>query len=271
MFNWLSQFRTIFVTGPQRSGTRICAQMIAHDTGYEYVDENDFGMDSLYHLSSILENKVDLVVHCPVLCRHIHLLTDENSAVVLMRRNVEDIIASQKRISWRWEKLELARYDLTTGVIAEVKYGFWNEYQRSRIRHAFEVQYNDLHLHPLWLERDVRGEFEPTQTAISPFRLSGNGSGLTYPIALADITRVDDIPDESALLCKVKENILMLNPTGVFIWNLCNGKNSYQDILQEFVREYENVPVSQVQLDLDKFLSKLASRGFICFGKSKIE
>ncbi|MFZ5882120.1 MAG: PqqD family protein [Chloroflexota bacterium] len=245
--------------------------MIAHDTGYEYVDENDFGMDSLYHLSSILENKVDLVVHCPVLCRHIHLLTDENSAVVLMRRNVEDIIASQKRIGWRWEKLELARYDLTTGVIAEVKYRFWDGHQKSKIRHAFEVQYDDLRLHPLWLDMGVRGDFEPTQTTIFPFRLGGDGSGLTYPIAVAGITQVDDIPGESALLCKVKENILMLNPTGVFIWGLCNGKNTYQDILQEFVREYKDVPVSQVQLDLDKFLSELASRGFIRFGSSKIE
>jgi len=76
MFELLSQFNTILVTGPQRAGTRICAKMIAYDTGHEYVDEDSIGMDSLYRLYGLLETNRPMVIQCPVLCRHIHLLSE---------------------------------------------------------------------------------------------------------------------------------------------------------------------------------------------------
>jgi hypothetical protein len=42
MFEHLAVHSKIVVTGPQRSGTRIASQMIASDTGHEFVDEVDF-------------------------------------------------------------------------------------------------------------------------------------------------------------------------------------------------------------------------------------
>jgi len=69
LFDWLASFDKILVTGPQRSGSRICAQMIAYDTGHEYVDEEDLSMDSLYQLCGFLEDQRGLVIQCPTLCR----------------------------------------------------------------------------------------------------------------------------------------------------------------------------------------------------------
>ena len=65
MFEWLSEFERIFVTGPQRSGTRICAKMIAHDIGYEFIDETQINMDSFYNFSSLLETKQKYVHSMP--------------------------------------------------------------------------------------------------------------------------------------------------------------------------------------------------------------
>ena len=42
MFENLAVHKKIVVTGPQRSGTRIGAKMIAADTGYQFVDEAEF-------------------------------------------------------------------------------------------------------------------------------------------------------------------------------------------------------------------------------------
>ena len=92
-FEWLRDFSKIIVTGPQRSGTRICAKMIAHDTRHRYVDESEIGVDSLYRLWSLLRNERRFVVQCPALCRHVHLFGSADTAIVLMRRDVKDIVA----------------------------------------------------------------------------------------------------------------------------------------------------------------------------------
>lgn len=38
MFEWLSDYRQIFCVGPPRSGSTICAKMIAHDLDRPFVD-----------------------------------------------------------------------------------------------------------------------------------------------------------------------------------------------------------------------------------------
>jgi hypothetical protein len=137
MFEWLSKFERIFVTGPQRSGTRICAKMIARDTGYEFIDETHINMDIFYNFSSFLESKQKFVIQCPTLCRYIHFFDSEDNAIILMCRNVKDIIKSQKRIKWSKEWLELIRYDCRAGagIISIIKYDFWEKYQKLNITH----------------------------------------------------------------------------------------------------------------------------------------
>ena len=96
MFEWLSKFERIFVTGPQRSGTRICAKMIAHDTGHEFM-QTQINMDSFYNFSSLLETKIKYVIQCPTLCRYIHFFDSKDNAIILIRRNIKDIINYSKK------------------------------------------------------------------------------------------------------------------------------------------------------------------------------
>ena len=53
VFEYLLHYHYVIVTGPQRSGTRIGAKMIAYDTGYTYVDEAEVKADSVYQLATI--------------------------------------------------------------------------------------------------------------------------------------------------------------------------------------------------------------------------
>ena len=83
MFEQLCDYRNILVTGPQRSGTRICAQMVAHDTGHGYIDEVQIDTDSLYRLADAFSlNKV--VVQCPACARFIHNFSNPHSLVIFM-------------------------------------------------------------------------------------------------------------------------------------------------------------------------------------------
>lgn len=169
MFEHLKGFDVILVSGPQRSGTTICARMIAQDTGHSLVDESEYQWHDEAHWRQIVQDGEGIVVHCPAMCHLVHEFgDDERVVVVLMRRDVRAIIASQERISWteREEPRELAKYGADYGPIALVKYEHWDQVQRDRIpeEQRFEVEYEDLEAHPLWIPREKRVNFGHRQT-----------------------------------------------------------------------------------------------------------
>jgi len=94
--------------------------------------------------------------------RYIHRFDDDVTAIILMRRKVNDIIASEKRITWE-SKSELERYGLSAGIIADIKYNYWNTYQKHKITNAFEIEYEDLAVHPLWVPKEERRNFTSRQ------------------------------------------------------------------------------------------------------------
>ncbi|MCK5056118.1 MAG: PqqD family protein [Candidatus Aminicenantes bacterium] len=259
MFEKYARFDNLLVTGPQRSGTRICARMIAHDLGRQYIDENDLDMDSLYLLCSFLEKKQRYVIQCPCLCRYIHIFNRRDTAVILMRRDLEEIAASQKRIGWSREWLELAKYDRTEGVIAEVKYSFWENYQKKRTRHAFEINYDSLAAHPLWVAKDLRLNFKPEQT--STFKGNPDKILKTRPIRNRGIFCCDK--RNTALLIKTNRPPKRINATGLFIWNLCDGTLAYRDILQKLIDHFSGVDEERAANDLDTFLNDLFDDDFL--------
>jgi hypothetical protein len=164
MFEHLGGFERVLVTGPQRSGTRICAKMIAHDTDLRFVDEREFCVDSLNRLWKLLQDETGIVVQCPALCRYVHHLASNDDAVVFMLRPSADIQASQDRIGWEWEPPELMRYDANDEAAAVVKLDYWFFEQREQITSNFGVVFNKLEKHPLWIPKEQRANFEAYQT-----------------------------------------------------------------------------------------------------------
>jgi Coenzyme PQQ synthesis protein D (PqqD) len=260
MFEWLKKFKKILVTGPQRSGTRICARMIAHDTGYKYIDEKVLGVDSFYKLFSLFDSNLCCVVQCPALCRHVHMFSRDESAIVLMRRNVKDIIASQERIGWNWEKPELARYDCSAGVIAEVKYEFWDKEQRPRIEHSFEIAYDSLAGHPLWVPKNMRGNFGPDQTESKKDNQKIDFKN--RPCKCPNISCYEKIDSKEIVLVKMNGSSKLLNATGRLVWELSDGFLTLDDMLQIIKERFENVEEQVLVKDLDKFVRDLVSQGF---------
>ena len=169
MFEHLKKWPRILVTGPQRSGTRIGAKMIAHDTGHSYVDEDAFYVDSLNHLTAILRREKGIVVQCPGLFRYVHLLAMNGPGVfvVVMRRTLEDIWASRDRIDWAWELPELIRYSHVAGDPAQFAYRFWEHTQEDLLAgRGLEVEYGKLEGHPLWIPKEQRADFKAKQTEL---------------------------------------------------------------------------------------------------------
>lgn len=168
MFEYLKKWPRILVVGPQRSGTRICTTMISEDTGHWFVGEEEIGVDSLNRLWKILQISHDIVIQAPAMTPYAHLLgmADKQLAVVMMRRSLEDIKASEERIRWRWEMPELIRQHNIEGNSAKIKYDHWGAFQKQDLDiQAFEVDYDSLERHGLWIAKPNRARFGPRQTA----------------------------------------------------------------------------------------------------------
>lgn len=179
MFEHLKQHKKILVSGPQRSGTRICSFMVSADTEIERIDEvkapNLFvAGQELAYVKSLVQERDEFVLHCPPFSRWLHEVS--GVAVVLMRRATTDIIKSERRINWRKDRqeLEYAKYgywrwrrkpglERTFKPISEIKYEYWDNVQKEQTEYAFEVNYDDLMQHPLWVPPEKRKNFSWSQ------------------------------------------------------------------------------------------------------------
>lgn len=147
MFEHLARWARIVVTGPQRSGTTICAQMIAMDTGHAFIDEVEFSVYDHGCFARLLERE-RIVVQAPSMFTWI-LDNPGGLYVVLVRRPLEEIHASEHRIGWGvWEPTERLLLG-TQDRAAETKYARW---ERSKPRDYLEVEYLSLRDHPLWVQ-----------------------------------------------------------------------------------------------------------------------
>lgn len=152
-----AKYTKILVTGPQRSGTTIVAHIIAKELGYKYYDERDIGVRSATALFGVLSKKEKLVIQGPCFCSLIHLIDSPNTAIVLMKRNIDDIRASEERINWEYEKEQLANYFREDGIISQVRYDCWEKYQKPKMAIPyFEFDYERASSHPMWLPKEKR-------------------------------------------------------------------------------------------------------------------
>lgn len=163
MFEFLAPFSKIFVTGPQRSGTTLVGAAAANDLGYWFYPEEQVRVHEWWRVERLWRRTSNFVLQAPALCRYAHKVSAPDVAVVLVRRNIDDIIASERRVGWDSHAQELRRYSLKEGIISKVKYRYWDEYQKHLIENAFEVNYEDLAGHPMWVPKERRTGWGPRQ------------------------------------------------------------------------------------------------------------
>jgi hypothetical protein len=147
-----------FVTGPQRSGTTFLAHAISYDLGIQHIDEVDFQTFDYAQFRELAARSRHWVVQAPALFHHLAALQNDfpTAIPVVVRRRIEDIVASQRRINWgvREEGMERRHLGIPESdrrPIAEIKYAIWDR-DKQGYRHFVEVPYDDLRQHPLYVE-----------------------------------------------------------------------------------------------------------------------
>ena len=165
-FSHLRRFKRVIVTGPHRSGTTIAMEMIARDTGFEAVREEQFKYYRSDMLQGLLERE-GVVVQCPALFDQMPQLSMQDTAIVLMRRPLDEIEASRDRMyapgtgrqmsGEEQNQAQLARLGHTQGDSARLKYALWDSWLANKQLHnPVEIQYADLADHPLWVAPEAR-------------------------------------------------------------------------------------------------------------------
>lgn len=169
MFDFLSGYSRIIVSGPQRSGTTICSRMISADLGLAYYDEATFRVDDARRFANILKEHDNLVIQAPGMVHWLtHLASSKAVAVVFMYRPIDQIISSEKRIGWqRYEESELAKLGADySSPISVSKYRYWENVVEPVLASPFRIEYESLSSHPMFVEKENRAGFKPRQWRI---------------------------------------------------------------------------------------------------------
>ena len=166
MFEYLECFDKILVTGCQRTGTTICSHIIAKDLGYKHIDEDEFDVHFQNKFEKIIRESSNIVIHCPGMSRNIHKYSNDQTAIVWMLRNKDDVINSRNRIFWqdnREKNKYMFDHIVPTGDIYDIKNWYWQTYQKSNCKNTYEIEYESLKDHRLWLDKSVRNSFRNRQ------------------------------------------------------------------------------------------------------------
>jgi hypothetical protein len=132
----------IIVTGPQRAGSRIAANILAQETGGVFVDELEYRLP--------LPNNA--VVQAPFLLKAVVELSFviPNVRFAFMYRSPGDIVASMERVEWYQDYTDDPNF-----YTAYVKhcYEYIDLLKRTLQRDRwFDIQYDSLKTHPLFVQ-----------------------------------------------------------------------------------------------------------------------
>jgi hypothetical protein len=159
----------LFITGPQRSGTTFVSNCLSRSFSIPLIDESEFDAHFYGRFKFLASKKEDWVVHGPALFHKIFDVVNDfpDVTLVVVRRNINQILESQQRISWG-EVLERVHMNIAQGderPIAQIKYETWDKWKKD-IPSWVEYEYEDFEVHPLWVEKDKRKNFHPKQWKI---------------------------------------------------------------------------------------------------------
>jgi hypothetical protein len=78
-----------------------------------------------------------------------------------------------------------------------------------------------------------------------------------------DVVIREEDEDGALIFNPDTDQIRVLNPTGFFIWNLCDGSNDLAGIVALVQRSFETAPDDQVHQDINEYIEGMTAAGFI--------
>jgi hypothetical protein len=78
-----------------------------------------------------------------------------------------------------------------------------------------------------------------------------------------DVVLREEDEDGGLLFNPDTNQIRVLNHTGLFIWQMCDGSRNLKDIITALHESYEDVPGEEVDAQVGEFIDEMVAHGFI--------
>ena len=104
---------------------------------------------------------------------------------------------------------------------------------------------------------------KPHQDGKENFNME-EASGITpYYIRNPDVVLREEDEDGGLLFNPDTNNVKVINPTGLFIWQRCDGTQSLDEIVTALVEACEDAPADEVAGDVREFAQDMKATGFL--------
>jgi len=78
-----------------------------------------------------------------------------------------------------------------------------------------------------------------------------------------DVILREEEPDGALLFNPDTNQIRVINPTGLFIWNHCDGTRNFPAIVSALKEAFDDVPEKEVDHQVREFLEDMHANGFL--------
>ena len=78
-----------------------------------------------------------------------------------------------------------------------------------------------------------------------------------------DVVLHEEDPDGALVFNPDNDQIRVFNHTGIYIWQLCDGKNDLTGIVSAVRESFDAIPEDKVFKQVEDFLDEMISSGFI--------
>ena len=78
-----------------------------------------------------------------------------------------------------------------------------------------------------------------------------------------DVVIHEEDPDGALVFNPDTDQIRVLNQTGLFIWQLCDGSHDMQSLTSHIQESFDRVPEDQVSVQVEVFVDEMVTAGFI--------
>ncbi len=159
-------WKKIAIIGSERSGSTICAYILAQAFCFNFVREDYFGrMDYSKFMKTVRPLK-NFVCQCPSLTSYARVMP-KDFLVLAVNRDLGDILASQRRIDFTYTESERRMYsdhklfDMEKP-LAYIKYQFIEQLV-ARDRQVEYIDFESIEDHKLYVNQTVRNTFSPSE------------------------------------------------------------------------------------------------------------
>jgi hypothetical protein len=84
-----------------------------------------------------------------------------------------------------------------------------------------------------------------------------------------DVVLREEDPDGALLFNPDTNQIRVINSTGLFIWNHCDGKKDLPAIISALKKAFASVPEAEVEEQVKAFVDDMQSNGFLGIPEKK--